>query len=38
MDPGRMNNQNKNTFLAIALSVLVLIGWQFLYVNPKLEQ
>ena len=33
-----MNNQNKNTFLAIALSVLVLIGWQFLYVNPKLEQ
>lgn len=28
---------NKNTMLAIALSVLVLIGWQFFYVAPKLE-
>ncbi len=32
-----MDAQNKNTFLAIALSILVLIGWQFFYVTPKLE-
>lgn len=32
-----MDTQNKNTFLAIALSILVLIGWQFFYVAPKLE-
>ncbi len=29
---------NRNYFVAIALSVLILIGWQFLYVNPKLEK
>ena len=30
--------ENKqNTILAIALSLLVLLGWQFLYVTPKLE-
>ena len=28
---------NRNTFLAIALSLVVIVGWQFLYVNPKLE-
>lgn len=28
---------NRNYFIAIALSVLVLVAWQFLYVNPKLE-
>lgn len=32
-----MDGNNKNTFLAIALSILVILGWQFLYVNPKLE-
>ncbi len=32
-----MDSQNKNTMLAIALSVLVLIAWQFLYVAPKME-
>ena len=32
-----MDSQNKNTILAIALSVLVLIAWQFLYVSPKME-
>ncbi|MGB7336622.1 MAG: membrane protein insertase YidC [Salaquimonas sp.] len=32
-----MDAQNKNTMLAIALSVMVLIGWQFFYVTPKLE-
>ena len=32
-----MDSQNKNTILAIALSVLVLIAWQFLYVSPKLD-
>ena len=30
--------QNKNYFIAIGLSVLILIAWQFLYVNPKIEQ
>lgn len=33
-----MDNNNRNTILAIALSILVLIGWQFLYLSPKLEQ
>ncbi len=28
---------NKNTMLAIVLSILVLIAWQFFYVSPKLE-
>ncbi len=30
--------QNRNYIVAIALSVLVLIAWQFLYLNPKIEQ
>lgn len=30
--------QNRNYILAIALSVLVLIAWQFLYLSPKMEQ
>ena len=29
---------NRNYFVAIALSVLILVAWQFLYVNPKLEK
>ena len=29
---------NRNYFVAIALSVLVLIGWQFLYISPKIER
>jgi len=29
---------NRNYFVAILLSVLVLIGWQFLYVSPKIER
>ncbi len=32
-----MDNNRNNTVLAIALSLLVLLGWQFLYVNPKIE-
>lgn len=32
-----MDSQNRNTILAIALSVLVLIAWQFFYVAPKME-
>lgn len=27
----------KNTFIAIVLAVLVMLGWQFFYENPKLE-
>ncbi|MEX3011294.1 membrane protein insertase YidC [Hoeflea sp. TYP-13] len=30
--------QNRNYFIAIGLSVLILIAWQFLYVNPKIER
>jgi len=30
--------QNRNYFVAIGLSVLILIAWQFLYVNPKIER
>ncbi|MGQ3276748.1 MAG: membrane protein insertase YidC, partial [Shinella sp.] len=29
---------NRNYFVAIAMSVVILIAWQFLYVNPKLEK
>jgi len=32
-----MDGNNKNTFIAIALSIMVIVAWQFLYVNPKLE-
>ena len=30
--------QNRNYIVAIALSVLVLIAWQFLYLNPQIER
>ena len=30
--------QNRNYIVAIALSVLVLIAWQFLYLSPKIER
>ncbi|MCD1264824.1 membrane protein insertase YidC [Shinella sumterensis] len=33
-----MMEKNRNYFVAIALSVLILVAWQFLYVNPKLEK
>ncbi|MFV0281053.1 MAG: membrane protein insertase YidC [Rhodoblastus sp.] len=33
-----MNNDTKNLFLAIGLSVLVLIGWQYFVGAPKLTQ
>ena len=29
---------NRNYFVAILLSVLVLVAWQFLYVSPKIEK
>jgi len=29
---------NRNTFVAIAMSVLILIGWQFFYMGPKVER
>ncbi|SOE18002.1 protein translocase subunit yidC [Hoeflea halophila] len=29
---------NRNYFVAILLSVLVLVAWQFLYVTPKIER
>ncbi|MEC9343863.1 MAG: membrane protein insertase YidC [Pseudomonadota bacterium] len=28
---------NRNTYLAIALSIMIVLAWQFLYVNPKLQ-
>ena len=28
---------NRNYFIAIALSVLIVFGWQFFYMNPRLE-
>ncbi len=33
-----MNNDTKNLFLAIALSVMVLVGWQYFVGAPKLTQ
>ncbi|MBL1404442.1 MAG: membrane protein insertase YidC [Rhizobiales bacterium] len=31
-------NNNKNTVLAIVLSLIVLLGWQYFYAGPKLEK
>lgn len=28
---------NRNYFVAIALSVLIVLGWQFFYMNPRIE-
>jgi YidC/Oxa1 family membrane protein insertase len=28
---------NKNTYLAIGLSILVIVAWQYLYVSPRVE-
>ncbi len=28
---------NRNSSIAIALSVLIVLGWQFLYMNPRIE-
>jgi YidC/Oxa1 family membrane protein insertase len=33
-----MDENNRNFFLAMALSVFVLVGWQYFYVTPKLEK
>ena len=30
-------DNSRNLFLTIALSVLILIGWQVFYINPKIE-
>jgi YidC/Oxa1 family membrane protein insertase len=32
-----MMENNRNYFIAIALSVLIVLGWQFLYMNPRIE-
>ena len=32
-----MDNNNRNLFLTIALSVLILTLWQIFYVNPQIE-
>jgi YidC/Oxa1 family membrane protein insertase len=32
-----MMQNNRNYFIAIALSVLIVLGWQFLYMNPRIE-
>ena len=29
--------KNRNYFIAIALSVVIVIAWQFLYMNPRME-
>ena len=33
-----MNDQNRNTILAVILSGMVLIGWQYLFVAPQVEK
>ena len=33
-----MTDDNKNLYLAIALSILVIVGWNFFYGVPKLHQ
>ncbi|MBU1313208.1 MAG: membrane protein insertase YidC [Alphaproteobacteria bacterium] len=32
-----MMEKNRNYFIAIALSVVIVIAWQFLYMNPRME-
>ena len=29
--------KNRNYFIAIALSVVIVLAWQFLYMNPRME-
>ena len=31
-------NNNRNFFLAIALSMLILVGWQYFYAGPMMEK
>jgi YidC/Oxa1 family membrane protein insertase len=33
-----MMEKNRNYFIAIALSVVIVLGWQFFYMNPRIEQ
>ncbi|CCE94586.1 insertase [Sinorhizobium fredii USDA 205] len=33
-----MMENNRNYFVAIALSVLILVAWQYFYVNPRMEK
>ena len=33
-----MNNDSKNLFMAIALSIVVLVGWQYFFGAPKLQK
>ena len=33
-----MTDDNKNLYLAIALSILFIVGWNFFYGLPKLHQ
>ncbi len=30
--------KNRNYFIAIGLSVIIVLAWQFLYMNPRIEQ
>ncbi|GIL02106.1 MAG: membrane protein insertase YidC [Alphaproteobacteria bacterium] len=32
-----MDTSNRNTILAIVLSLAIIVAWQFFYVNPKIE-
>ncbi|WP_185928050.1 membrane protein insertase YidC [Pseudorhizobium endolithicum] len=32
-----MMEKNRNYFIAIALSVVIVLAWQFLYMNPRME-
>jgi len=33
-----MMEKNRNYFIAIALSVVIVLAWQFFYMNPRIEQ
>src|SRR5271156_5358342 len=33
-----MTQDNKNLYLAIALSILVIIGWNYFYAAPQMER
>lgn len=33
-----MNNNNQNVLIAIALSFIILMGWQYFIAGPRMEQ
>lgn len=37
MQPNNLQPDNRNLFIAMALSVVILVFWQFFFINPQME-